>query len=334
MQFFKTAIAKVKDWYQRINRFLGFDVWHVNPDSLSSKLKARFVSDTKVVLMVLKTFKEQKIGFQSVALSYFSIMAVIPMIAVCFAVTSGFGLERKMLEILYSFNLPQDIVDMLMNGASNIIQTAQSGVFGLISALMFVWVIIWMMLRVERVFNNVWKVEKPKRKFYKSLGIDLIILILIPFVILIFSTGTIVYSHFLDLVFPKWIGVTDDVKSFLGWVIFAAVAVMTLSAMYKFIPATKVKYKHAFKAAILAGIAFTILQYLYLETQVLVMRLNAVYGAIAVVPLFMMWLRYGWLIIMYGAEFSYSFQKVEEHENWLEARQELEEDRYEDLEVD
>ena len=115
-----------------------------------------------------------------------------------------------------------------------------------------------------------------------------------------------VYSHVLDLI-PNSIGVTDKIKSFLGWVIFGGVAVMTLSAMYKFIPATHVNYRFALKGALWAGIAFTIFQYLYLETQVLVTNINAVYGAVAALPLFMMW-----LIILYGAQFSYSFQTVDE----------------------
>ena len=90
---------------------------------------------------------------------------------------------------------------------------------------------------------------------------------------------------------------------------------MTLSAMYKFIPATNVEYRFAFKGALWAGIAFTIFQYLVLETQVLVTNINAVYGAVAALPLFMMWLRFGWLIILYGAQFSYSFQSLAEQEN-------------------
>lgn len=285
----------------------------MNVDELS-KAKARLVKDTQVVLVALKTFKEQKIGFQSVALSYFCTMAVVPFVAVAFAVTGGFGLANKLRHILYSSNIDQNIIDMLLNSADNIVKSAQSGIFGFISALMFVWLVIWMMMRVETVFNNVWKVEQPQRKFLKSFWVDIIIMILSPFVILIFFSGSIVYSHVLDLI-PNKIGITDSIISFLGWVIFCAVAIMTLSAMYKFIPATKVIYKHALKAAILSGIAFVILQYLYLETQLLVTRINAVYGTVAAIPLFMLWLRFGWLIILYGAQFSYSFQKVDEIEN-------------------
>ena len=307
-------MKKLRENILKARKFISEDVWKLNINDLS-KAKAMLVKDIQIVLVAMKAFKEQKIGFQSVALSYFCTMAVVPFVAVAFAVTNGFGLANKLMEFLYASKVDQEIIDLLLNAAEKIIDSAKAGLFGFISALMFVWLVIWMMMRVEAVFNNVWMVETPQRKFIKSFGIDILIMILAPFVILIFFSGSIVYSHVLDLI-PNGIGVTDDIISFLGWLIFCAVAILTLSAMYKFIPATLVKYRHALKAAILSGIAFSILQYVYLETQLLVTRINAVYGTVAAIPLFMLWLRFGWLIILYGAQFSYSFQKIEEIEKY------------------
>lgn len=307
-------MKKLREYILKARNFISEDVWKLNINELS-KAKAMLVKDIQIVLVAMKAFKEQKIGFQSVALSYFCTMAVVPFVAVAFAVTNGFGLANKLMEFLYASKVDQEIIDLLLNAAEKIIDSAKAGLFGFISALMFVWLVIWMMMRVEAVFNNVWMVETPQRKFIKSFGIDILIMILAPFVILIFFSGSIVYSHVLDLI-PNGIGVTDDIISFLGWLIFCAVAILTLSAMYKFIPATLVKYRHALKAAILSGIAFSILQYVYLETQLLVTRINAVYGTVAAIPLFMLWLRFGWLIILYGAQFSYSFQKIEEIEKY------------------
>lgn len=301
---------KIQTYVRWLRKFLGHDIWQFNLSELS-KAQALFIRDLKVVLDALRNFADEKIGLQSVALSYFCTLAAVPLVAVCFAVTSGFGLENVLRDALYSADISQTVIDTLLTAASNIINASKAGLFGVITALSFVWLVIWMMNRVEKVFNNVWHVRKPKRKALKSYGIDIIIMILIPFVVLIFFAGTVVYSHVLDLI-PNSIGVTDKIKSFVGWVIFGGVAVMTLSAMYKFIPATHVNYRFALKGALWAGIAFTIFQYLYLETQVLVTNINAVYGAVAALPLFMMWLRFGWLIILYGAQFSYSFQTVDE----------------------
>ena len=297
---------KIQTYVRWLRKFLGHDIWQFNLSDLS-KAQALFIRDLKVVLDALRNFADEKIGLQSVALSYFCTLAAVPLVAVCFAVTSGFGLENVLRDALYSADISQTVIDTLLTAASNIINASKAGLFGVITALSFVWLVIWMMNRVD----NVWHVRKPKRKALKSYGIDIIIMILIPFVVLIFFAGTVVYSHVLDLI-PNSIGVTDKIKSFLGWVIFGGVAVMTLSAMYKFIPATHVNYRFALKGALWAGIAFTIFQYLYLETQVLVTNINAVYGAVAALPLFMMWLRFGWLIILYGAQFSYSFQTVDE----------------------
>ncbi len=310
-------IFKIKTYFRWLSKFFGHDIWHFNMEDLS-KANARFIRDAKVVINVFKNFADEKLGFQSVALSYFCTLAVVPLVAVSFAVTSGFGLENVLRDALYSADINQTVIDTIMNSASNIIDASKSGVFGIITALSFVWLVIWMMNRVEKVFNNVWHVRKPQRKALKSYGMDILIMILIPFVVLLFFAGTVVYSHVLDLI-PNSIGISDKIKSFLGWLIFAGVAVMLLSVMYKFIPATKVEYRFALKAALWAGILFTILQYLYLETQVLVTSINAVYGAVAALPLFMMWLRFGWLIILYGAQFSYTFQMFHQEEE--EARQ-------------
>ena len=174
--------------------------------------------------------------------------------------------------------------------------------------MMFAFIVIWMMLNVERVFNNVWRVRKT-RNIFKRLSYVLAMILISPFVVMVFFAGSFVYSHALEYVGidPESLGAF---KSILAWLLFAATAAFTFSAMYKFIPNARVKYGSALRAAIPAAIAFTTVQYLYLETQVFVTRLNTIFGAFAAVPLFMVWINIGWFIILIGAELSYAFQNV------------------------
>lgn len=295
----------------RLKKFVSDDIWDIDLEELS-KAKARFIKYLKVVLITFKTFSGEKIGFQAVALSFFSTMSVVPFVAIVFAITGGFGLADKLKEFLYGyFNNSQQIIDTILGFAQNIIDTAQSSAMGLISALLFVWIVIWMMLNVERVFNNVWKVEKS-RNLLKRLSMIIAMLIVSPFVVLVFFGGSVVYSHALS-----YLGL--DVESFtafktvLTWTLFATVASLTFSAMYKFIPNADVSYSNALRAALFSGIAFTIVQYMYLETQVFVTRLNGIFGAFAAVPLFMVWINIGWYIILMGAELSYAFQHVDDY---------------------
>ena len=206
MSKFDSLVSKVRCYVRWIRKFLGHDIWQFNVDEFS-KFKAKLIKDIKVIIDALKNFADENIGLQSVALSYFCTLAAVPLIAVSFAVTSGFGLENVLRDALYSADISQTVIDTLMTAASNIIDASKSGIFGIITALSFVWLVIWMMNRVEKVFNNVWHVGKPQRKALKSYGVDIIIMIMIPFVVLIFFAGTVVYSHVLDLI-PNSIGVT------------------------------------------------------------------------------------------------------------------------------
>ena len=299
------------DILRRVKRFLTEDIWNLDIEDFS-RAKARSIKYLKVLIITIKTFSAEKIGFQAVALSFFGTMSVVPFLAVVFAITGGLGLADKLKDLLYEyFNNSQETIDMVLGFANNIIDTAQSSTMGLISALLFLWLVFWMMISVERVFNNVWRVKKS-RNLLKRISFYIAILFIAPFVIMLFFSGSIVYTNML-----KGIGLGvayfESIASVLAWVLFYIVATLTFSAMYKFIPNYKVLYSNAFRAAAISALAFTVLQYLYLETQLFVTRLNMVYGAVAAIPLFMFWMNFGWFIILFGAELSYAYQHVDSY---------------------
>ena len=295
----------------KLKNFLRDDIWELELEELS-KAKARFIKYMKVLIITIKTFSGEKIGFQAVALSFFSTMSVIPFIAIMFAVTGGLGLADKLETVLYVyFRNSEQTIDFILGAANNIISTSLGGGMGLVSGLLFLWIVIWMMLSVERVFNNVWKVRKS-RNIFKRISYIIAMLIIAPFVLMVFFSGNILYSHLLEFIGldPETFGV---LKTLISWILFAVVVTFTFSAMYKFVPNAVVKYGNALRAAIPAAIAFTVVNYMYLETQVFVTRLNAIYGVFAAVPLFMVWINVGWYIILIGSELSYAFQHVDNY---------------------
>ncbi len=304
-------MKRIRHKTYRLKRFFIDDIWTLEMENLS-KAKARFIKYMKVMMITIKTFSSEKIGFQAVALSFFSTMSVVPFVAIVFAITGGFGLADKLKEFLYGyFNNSQQTIDMVLGFAQNIIDTAQSGAVGLVSALLFLWIVVWMMMSVEKVFNNVWRVQKS-RNLFKRLSVILAMLFVSPFIVLVFFGGSFVYSHALSYIGLDLEELTAF-KTILTWALFGVIATMTFSAMYKFIPNAHADYANALRAAAFSGTAFTIMQYLYLETQVFVTRMNGIYGAFAAVPLFMIWINIGWFIILIGAELSYAFQHVDSY---------------------
>ena len=302
-------MKNIKGKTSRLKNFFSEEIWDLELEELS-KAKARFIKYVKVAIITAKTYAQQKIGPQAVALSYLSVMALVPFLAIVFAITGGLGVDGLLKDFMYeNFSSNQGVIDTVLSFSQNIINTAQSGWMGFFNALLFLWIIYRLMAGVESAFNNVWKVNS-NRSLVRRLSYYLLILILSPFVILVLFSGSFVYTNLLD-----YMGLNIEefsfIKKVLSWVLFIAVAALTFSAMYKFIPKYKVEYGVAFRAAVFAAVAFTGMQFLYLETQLLVSRLNGVYGTFAAIPLFMVWLNISWNIILMGAELSYAFQHVD-----------------------
>lgn len=278
-----------------------------------SRLYRRLVRFIKLCRITISTFAENRMSFQCVALSYFITLAAIPFLATVFAVTNGLGIADRLPDLLTKlFPTSPQLVGIVLEKANGIIDTAKGGGVGFISSLIFLWAIIWLMFQIERVFNNVWGIRKIPRKIYKRFVFYLIAVILMPLIVVIFSTGIIYYSNLTRLIGLDLSDLTF-IPKLLGYLGFYAVAVLTLAVMYKYIPAAQVSFRNALKSAIVTAIFFCLFQYLYLETQVFVGRLNRAYGIIAAVPFFLIWLNFSWQIIIYGAELTYSYQNVDKY---------------------
>ncbi|MBQ9660849.1 MAG: YihY/virulence factor BrkB family protein [Bacteroidales bacterium] len=287
-------------------------IWMLDT-SASSPVYAETVRIVKLIRITFKTFMENRMGFQCVALSYFITLALVPLLAFAFAVTGGLGLDGKVTQAL-GLLLPNnpEIVQLLSEKADNILNSALGGGLGTVSAIFFLWTILWMMFQVERVFNNVWGILKIPRKIFTRFGFYFLVLLLTPFIMIIFGAGA-VYATNIPHLFGLDIQEIRFIFKLIGYAIFYLILVMTLFVMYKVIPATYVVPRYAFYSALIAGIIFMLFQYIYLHTQMFVGRLNQAYGILAAIPLFLIWLNFSWQIIIYGAQLTYSFQNIDKY---------------------
>lgn len=287
-------------------------IWSLDTSGCS-KAYASLVHLLKLVHITVNTFTQNKMGYQCIALSYFVMMALVPFVALLFALTGGLGLSDRISEVLYMiFPANPEFVSTMMEKANGLLDTAKGGGPGLISFLIFLWAIVWMMFQVETVFNNVWGIRKIPRKLYKRFGFYIIVLALSPLLVFVFSAGIAFYSNITNL-FGLDLSNIRSITKMLGYLGFYTVSTLTFSAMFTYIPATKVKYRYGLQAAALTALVFVVFQYLYLETQMFIGKLSRAYGVIAAIPLFLIWLNYSWQIIIYGAELTYGFQNVDKY---------------------
>ena len=152
-------MKRLKGKTKKLKSFFSEEIWDLELEELS-KAKARFIKYVKVAIITAKTYAQQKIGPQAVALSYLSVMALVPFLAIVFAITGGLGVDGLLKEFMYSnFSTNQGVIDTVLSFSQNIIDTARSGWMGFLNALLFLWIIYRLMAGVESAFNNVWKVN-------------------------------------------------------------------------------------------------------------------------------------------------------------------------------
>ncbi|MBQ0024321.1 MAG: YihY/virulence factor BrkB family protein [Bacteroidales bacterium] len=304
--------ARIRDFVASLVKFLSHDLWELDFSEIG-KSRARYAKHLQAVILTIKGFTRNRVGREAVALSFFSTMAAVPMVAAILFVSNGFGLDKVLADMLYrSFPTSTELIGVILNMAHNIVSATENGVFGWISFISFIWLVFWLMINIETSFNRIWKVNR-QRKIWKRLIVYVTVLLISPFVLLIFLFGWGWYAKFIGLLSGR-LGVFNFLTKNIFWLVFYGVVAMVLSVMYKVIPHTKVRYGSALSASLMAGVAFVILQYLYMGTQMMVTRISAVYGVLAFIPLFMVWMNLCWQVILIGAELSRAFNQLDEWE--------------------
>lgn len=296
----------------KVNRYLTKDLWSAEFLTMG-KWRRRLHIHQQAIIICTRDFFRNRIGREAVALSFFSTMAAVPLLALILFITSGVGLEQMLEAKLYStFPDSGELIEFILGIAQNMVGATENGAFGWISFLTFIWLVLWLMIQIGVAFNRVWHIKgMGQRKIITKLVVYLGFMISVPFVILLFLSGWAYYIRFFVSLSSK-LGAFSFITENIFWLIYYVVASFALSMMYKLIPAKKVHYAAALKAAFIVGIVYVAVQYLYMGTQILVTRISGVYGVLAFVPLFMVWMNLSWQTVLYGATLSSAFHEIQE----------------------
>lgn len=317
----RDLVDEIKEFYNWLVKFITDDIWHLDIDDFS-KAKRKFIKYLKVTLITVKEAGIKHLGLYAFSLSFFSTMSMVPFVAVAFGVTEGFGLKGYLQEMLLEyFSSNKEMVELVIQFAENIVTISQQDAFGIVSLGFFIGTVLWLILNVEKCFNVIWKAERGRslaKRFLYYFGV----LIVAPLVITMFLSVSLAFTRTLNS-FGFGIEFLASAGRFIQWAAFYGIISLFFTIIYKYVPNVKVKFSAAFFAALVAALAFVVWQYLYVETQVFVTRMNTVYGAFAAIPLFLLWMNVSWTIILYGAQISHAYQ----YENSY-----LSEDNYKELE--
>ncbi|EHG24645.1 hypothetical protein HMPREF9332_00120 [Alloprevotella rava F0323] len=262
------------------------------------------------LLLAGRIFWNERMTFRAGALTYVFILALVPVLALIFAIAKGFGLDNYIdSQIHAAFSSQPQVVDTLLTFANRYLLNAQQGVFVGVGILMLLYTIWSLMSGIETTFNQIWQI-KEERSIFAQIK-DYIFAAIFLAIFLIISSGL---SIFLSKSLESVIGYIPFIKQVpLLWSVPYILMILFFTLLYSFMPNTSVRLRSAFIAGLPVGILIQCSVYGYFYLQMMMTSYNAVYGSLAALPLIMIWIRILWYIILYGTALSYADQHIGEY---------------------
>ena len=295
-------------------RFFGEDIWRISLDAIPW-WKTLYIRPLRIVLLGFRAFNEDQCMFRASALTFYSLLSIVPVLAMAFGIAKGFGfqetLERQLHESFYGH---EEVIDNVTVFANSMLESTQGGLIAGVGVLVLFWTVIRVLGNIESAFNYILNFPKS-RSFGRKVSDYMATMFICTLLLILSSTLTVVIKS----------QVTTAVQSFsiLGSVSPAIFFLMKLlpycaiwllfTFLYMFLPNGKISLKFGFPAAIAAGTLFQLFQWASLSFQIGVTKYNAIYGSFAALPLFLVWLQISWLIVLFGAELIFSIQHEKDY---------------------
>ena len=271
-------------------------------------MKEIFKHVYKTLFLTVKFITAERVIAKAAALTYNTLLAIVPVLAVVFAIARGFG-YNKYIEVWFREALasqPQ-AAEVIVGWVNSYLVHTKSGIFLGVGLLFMLYTLIMLVSNIEQTFNDIFKVSNS-RSLLRTFPTYLAIFFLLPILIVI-STGLSVFMATIADHVPDILMLSSVVRHLIDLLPYVLMSLVFI-ALYVLMPNTHVKVRHAIVPGIIAGVAMQWLQLFYIHSQLWVTGYNAIYGSFAALPLFMLWVQLSWDICLFGAELTFTNQHL------------------------
>ena len=258
--------------------------------------------------LTIRFFTEKRVMTQASALTYSTLLAIVPILAVVFAIARGFG-YNKYIEIWFreSLHTQPQVADVIVGFVNSYLVHTQSGIFLGVGLIFMLYTVLMLVNNIEETFNQIWQVSNS-RPIMRSITNYLAMFFLFPIIIVV-STGVSIFMETVANKMNDFVLLGPAVHWLLNLSPFLLMALLFI-ILYVYMPNTEVRLSSAIVPGILAGIAMQLLQLAYIHSQIWVTGYNAIYGSFAALPLFMLWVQISWTICLFGAQLTYTNENM------------------------
>jgi membrane protein len=354
---YKDIVLSFHQIKRKLSLFFKENLWEDEKLTSKNQFIQRLLSPLRVAVMVSKGFIRHECFARATALTYSSLLGMLPLLVVVFAVLSFFAAEHApaIEKYLQNFFSPTSSISV-NNGLDNektthFVKGIMSFVKGVktkqITIVGFIFLILFstsLISKIEYSFNRIWGIKRG-RGLIRKIGSYSLILLISPFIIAICLALSTSYQDFA-------MNKTSEIESFLAgftgqfyiidlMITISSFAVHNLgfafshllqflfawflfAVLYFYLPYTKVKISNSLKGGLITAVLFELskpiftgyVKYFFASTQI-----SKIYGALSFLPVTVLWIYTVWVIVLLGAELTYSFQNLKSYQSEIALKQ-------------
>lgn len=301
-------ITEKPNFFQRVTQRTGRYWEYVSSGVWTDQRSKWWISVIRTANLSVRSFLNRDIQTQACAMTYRTMLAVVPALALLVAIGRGFGFQEVLQQELFLlFPAQHTAIRYMLAFVDSYLSEASEGIFVGVGIVFLLYMLISLLMNVEDTFNLIWG-QKNGRSLWRKLSDYTAVLLILPVLMICASGLNLMISSTIEKVFhfsfmtPIISAIFEGASWLMTWLFFAAA--------YLMIPNAKVKFTNAFIAGMIAGTGFLVLQWLFVTGTLYVTKYNAIYGSFAFLPLMLLWLQLVWMIVLAGAVICYSSQNV------------------------
>ncbi|MCX5739889.1 MAG: YihY/virulence factor BrkB family protein, partial [Proteobacteria bacterium] len=290
---------------QRVHRYFERDIWQRR--TASGPLEALGRSALQILVVVVQGIERDQILMRATALTYFAMLALIPILALAIGLVGAFGVSDE---------LARAVVDKVAAGSPeagqyilDLVKKVNFASFGAVGGISLFVTTVLGLGTVERSFNKIWGIER-ERSLMRRFADYLAVLVVAP--LLFTAAVSIATSLRSETILQQLLAHPALAQAHQLGLRHTPTLLLLLgfAFLYWFLPNTSVRIGPALLGGLVAAVLFGLAQALYIGFNVGVARSNAIFGSFAALPLLLVWLYVSWIVVLLGCEVAFAAQNL------------------------
>jgi len=189
----------------RITDFFKTGIWEIRLKDLPS-VQALLIRYLRIILLALRGFVRDNCQKTASVLTYYSLLNLVPVVAVAFAMAKGFGLEKliekQILQMAEKANWQADITTQIISFSHNLLNQAKGGLIAGVGIVLLLWTVISIMGKIEQSLNEIWEIKKP-RTMIRRFSDYMAMMVLGPVLLIISTSATVLVASQVKVIVNK-----------------------------------------------------------------------------------------------------------------------------------